>query len=186
MSFRRAPPLTPIIIDIEASGFGPGSYPIEIGIALPDRQTHCYLIRPAKTWNHWDRTAEAVHGISREILERKGRGPDYVAYRINELLAGQTAYTDAWGHDLSWLGQLHEISGIPQLYRLETLRHLLTEEQTALWHPTKAQVIEDLALSRHRASTDALILQETYRRIRNLTEARNPREYRRRLQRQSS
>lgn len=32
------------------------------------------------------------------------------------------------------------------------------------WHKTKDQVIKDLDLSRHRASYDAWIIQETYKR----------------------
>ena len=33
---------TPTIIDVEASGFGPRSYPIEIGVALESAR-HCLL-----------------------------------------------------------------------------------------------------------------------------------------------
>ncbi len=59
----------PIILDIEASGFGRSGYPIEIGYALPDGQTWCSLIRPEPEWTHWDPSAEAVHHISQD------RGP---------------------------------------------------------------------------------------------------------------
>jgi hypothetical protein len=43
----------PIIIDVEASGLGHGSYPIEVGFALADGETHCRLIKPEEDWQHW-------------------------------------------------------------------------------------------------------------------------------------
>ena len=53
--------MTPIIVDVEASGFGKGSYPIEIGLVLPDGTPHCFLLAPARTWTAWDPGAEKVH-----------------------------------------------------------------------------------------------------------------------------
>ena len=40
------------IIDLEASGFGSSSYPIEVGIVLPNGQTYCSLIVPEPDWRH--------------------------------------------------------------------------------------------------------------------------------------
>jgi hypothetical protein len=48
---RRA---LPAIIDLEASGFGKGSYPIEVGFVLPEGAMYCTLIQPAPHWRHWD------------------------------------------------------------------------------------------------------------------------------------
>jgi len=158
--------LIPTIIDIEASGFGRNSYPIEVGFVLPDRKTHCYIIRPGDGWIAWDESAEALHGISRGTLEKHGREPLEVALRLNELLAGETVYSDAWGQDISWLGKLYDLIDAPQLFRLESLGCLLTEGQTNQWHETKAKVAEELDLRRHRASSDAMILLETYVRTR--------------------
>lgn len=158
--------MIPTIIDIEASGFGRNSYPIEVGFVRPDREAHCYIIRPHDGWTAWDESAEALHGISRETLEKHGREPLEVALRLNELLAGETIYSDAWGQDISWLGKLYDWVEIPQRFRLESLGCLLTEEQTNLWHATKAKVMDELDLKRHRASSDALILLETYLRTR--------------------
>ena len=157
--------MIPAIIDIEASGFGRRSYPIEIGVVLPDRESHCFIIRPPEHWDHWDSAAEAVHHIPRSLLLDKGLPPEEVAARLNQLLSGETVYSDAWCHDLSWLGKLFDICGQPLLFRLEGLRYLLSEAEAALWHPTKAQVLEELRLHRHRASSDARVLQETYLRV---------------------
>ena len=39
----------PTILDLEASGFGRDSYPIEVGYVLPDGSSFCSLIRPRGT-----------------------------------------------------------------------------------------------------------------------------------------
>ena len=156
--------MVPGIIDIEASGFGRGSYPIEVGLVLPDGETHCHIIRPDDSWTHWDKSAEAVHGIERDLLLQKGLAPMQVAGELNRLLAGRKIYTDAWSYDISWLGKLYDLCGLPQLYQLESLRALMSEAQAALWHAVKEQVANELRLTRHRASTDALILQKTFSR----------------------
>lgn len=153
------------VIDIEASGFGRNSYPIEVGIVLPDGQAHCFLIKPPTQWSHWDHSAERVHEISRELLLHKGMEPQVVAQSLNDLLLGVTVYTDAWSHDLSWLGKLYDLAETTQLFRLESLRSLLSDQQSAQWHQTKDAVIAELNLKRHRASSDAKVIQETLGRI---------------------
>ena len=55
-------PLSTPVIDIEASGFGLSSYPIEIGLVLANGATYCALVKPHTSWGHWDRGAEKVHG----------------------------------------------------------------------------------------------------------------------------
>jgi hypothetical protein len=156
--------MTPIILDVEASGFGKGSYPIEIGLVLPDGTPHCFLIAPARTWTAWDPEAEAIHGISREVLEAYGRPLQEVAWRLNELLRDKTVYSDAWSFDMSWLGKLFDAANFPQAFRVAPLHEVLKQHQLEAWDNTKMRVVEELRLRRHRASGDARILQETYRR----------------------
>lgn len=157
---------TPIIIDVEASGFGRGSYPIEVGVALADGSRHCYLIAPAPAWRHWDQRAENVHGIDRAALLTHGRPVQDVAWRLNELLQRQTVYTDAWAYDMSWLGKLYDAANRFQTFRIADIAELMDEKQLERWHVTKDAVIESLGVERrHRASVDARILQETWRRV---------------------
>jgi hypothetical protein len=40
----------PTIIDIEASGLGKGSYPIEVGFISGKGETGCTLIKPLAHW----------------------------------------------------------------------------------------------------------------------------------------
>lgn len=157
--------MNPIIIDVEASGFGKGGYPIEVGVALPDGSRHCYLISPARDWTAWDEEAEKVHGISRETLQTYGRPLQDVAWRLNELLRNKTVYCDAWSFDMSWLGKLYDAAKMHQTFRVADIAELMNEEQRERWADIKQQVAGELGLQRHRASGDARILQETWRRL---------------------
>lgn len=153
----------PIVLDVEASGFGRGSYPIEVGIALPNGDLHAWLIKPMPEWTHWQESAEQIHGISRSKLERDGMAPKIVAKTLNNLLQGKTVYTDGWGVDRPWLALLFHEVGLHQLFKLESVYSLLTQEQMECWTPTRARVIARNNLVPHRAGSDALIVQTTYR-----------------------
>ena len=159
------PMRAPVTIDVEASGFGRGSYPIEVGVALEDGRTCCFLIRPAPGWTHWDTEAEAVHGIKRDLLMAHGRPAAEVAEGLNELLKYKTVYSDAWGHDQSWLALLFEEAGLPRRFRVESLRCLLEETHLDYWRAEKATALHNLKNARHRASNDALVLQKTLQEI---------------------
>ena len=104
----------PPIIDLEASGFGRGSYPIEVGIALENRDIHSFLIKPESDWTHWSDEAELIHGISREQLQAEGMCIEDIALTLNDMLRGQTLYSDAWSFDSSWIGRLFDSAGIVQ------------------------------------------------------------------------
>jgi hypothetical protein len=153
--------IEPVIIDIEASGFGRGSYPIEIGYHMPDGQSWCSLVRPAADWVHWDSSAEAVHGIHRDLLFRHGRTPEEICLALNFALRGQPVYCDAWAYDYVWLSRLYDEATLPMTYRLKDLRELLGECEQRHWHETRDLIERRLQLRRHRASGDARILSET-------------------------
>jgi hypothetical protein len=149
----------PPILDIEASGFGRGSYPIEVGLVMADGGLFCSLVLPEPDWQHWDAAAEALHGISRELLARHGRPAAWLAAEINARLAGQTVYCDGWGQDSSWLGRLFDAAEMQPAFRLDDLRRLLSEDEAARWHGVTQSVRAGQQLARHRASSDARVLQ---------------------------
>lgn len=159
--------IVPPIIDLEASGFGRGSYPIEVGFALENREVHSYLIKPEADWTHWSEEAEQIHGISREQLQQEGEDIETIALKLNELLRGQTLYSDAWSFDSSWIGRMFDSAGIIQRFRIETINKLLKPEQVEHWHPIKEAVLQELGIKAHRAANDVQVLQETYLRIQN-------------------
>ena len=117
---------TPNIIDVEASGFGPHSYPIEIGIALSSGETYCSLICPEPEWTYWDEVAETIHRVPRDILEVYGKPIDEVARQLNALLSEQTAYSDGWEVDKPWISRIFYNSGIAQLFDFSTLDFILS------------------------------------------------------------
>jgi hypothetical protein len=152
----------PIFLDIEASGLGKNSYPIEIGISITPQQQQCYFIKPLPEWTHWDTQAEQIHGIAQHRLQQEGQAPAHVARLLNQQLQGKTVYSDAWGMDYVWLARLFDaVDQLPQ-FRLESVHYLLTEQQMEGWDEMKQRVIQRTGLVRHRACADALILQQTY------------------------
>jgi hypothetical protein len=153
----------PYIIDVEASGFGSASYPIEIGVALDDGRKFCTLILPAPDWTHWDDEAEKVHKVTRDILKTYGRPIQEVADQLNEMLAGMTLYSDGWVVDKPWLTTLFHAAGRPMKFSVSPLEMILSEKQMAAWHETKNKVSIEMNLTRHRASNDAWIIQETFK-----------------------
>ena len=152
----------PVILDIEASGFGRGSYPIEVGVAMPDGQLHAWLIRPLDDWTHWQDHAEAIHGISRKRLLEDGFSLRTVADELNELLAGRTVYSDGWGVDRGWLSLLFHEAGVLQGFHLDSIYRLLTESEWERWGDYRQQVLNTTGMVPHRAGTDALIIQKTF------------------------
>lgn len=159
--------LAPTVLDVEASGFGRNSYPIEIGFVLPNGHAYCTLIRPEAHWTHWDAQAEATHHIPRALLVARGLAVPEVARAINAQLAGQTVYSDGWANDYSWLGALFDAADMSPAFKLENLRALLDDQQADQWHTVKALVSSERGVQRHRASADARLLQLTLLRLRH-------------------
>ncbi|WP_431259205.1 3'-5' exonuclease [Roseateles chitinivorans] len=162
-----SPVLAPTILDLEASGFGRGSYPIEIGFVEAGGLPFCSLIQPAPEWEHWDEQAEALHGITRELLLRHGRPREWVVDELNRRLAGQTVYSDSWGHDYPWMSKLFDSVGRLPRFRIEDLRRLLSEEEAGRWNAVQQEVRAEAKLRRHRASADAKVLQMTLMRLKH-------------------
>ena len=159
----------PTVLDVEASGFGRNSYPIEIGFVLPNGHTFCTLVRPEAHWTHWDAQAEATHHITRALILQRGVSVPEVARTINAQLAGQTVYSDGWINDYSWIGTLFDAADMSPSFKLENLRALLDDRQADQWHTVKAQISSERGVQRHRASADARLLQLTLLRLRNGT-----------------
>lgn len=161
--------MAPIIIDIEASGFGSQGYPIEVGFIMEDKQTWCALIQPEKNWEFWDKQAESIHHISRDILEQHGKPAELIVAQLNNLLANKIVYSDGWAHDYVWLHQLYESVNQKPSFKLQDLRYILDEAQMLHWHETKQGVIEEMHAVRHRASSDARVIQQTWLKTKDLS-----------------
>lgn len=167
-----APASLPAVIDMEASGFGQGSYPIEVGYVLPDASSFCTLIRPQPDWTYWDDAAERVHGISRLGAQCHGRSVASVAQLLNQHLAGMTVYCDGWAHDYTWLHILFEAADERPRFRLEHVLRLISPAELPHWPAAKQAAAEELGLQRHRASNDARMLQRALTHVHALESVR--------------
>lgn len=152
----------PSIIDVEASGFGARSYPIEVGVVRYDGAKLCRLIRPFDTWIHWDSSAEALHGITRSKLQSHGNCPIQVCHDLNDFLGNTIVYSDGWVVDNSWLIQLFAAAGVPMTFNCRALDYILSEHQMDCWHHIKDDIVATTDETRHRASGDAMIVQQTF------------------------
>jgi len=150
----------PCTLDIEASGFGRDSYPIEIGYVRDDGVSWCTLVRPQPGWTHWDPAAASLHGISRDTLERHGRPVAVVARALNEALGGMTVYCDGWAHDYPWLSVLFDEAGTVPRFRLESAVALLPHQALDRLDAARRRARAALGGQRHRASSDARALRD--------------------------
>lgn len=157
--------LHPAFIDFEASSLDLiASYPIEVGICLPDGQLHSWLIRPHVLWQDWSDNAEQIHGIDRKTLEAEGTPVAIVAEELNRLLPAQV-FCDAWTFDSFWLHRLYRVAGVTPAFQLESISMLLNSVQVRHWSAVRQEVIRELGLPVHRAANDALILHRTWQQI---------------------
>jgi len=152
----------PQIIDLEASGFGPDSYPIEVGVVLKNGLRFSRLIRPMPDWTHWDPRAEALHGISQAKLQHHGHHPHEVACELNSLLAGETVFSDAWVLDKPWLDTLFNRLAVERKFFISPIESIVSEQQLELWLPTKKALTPQMGSRLHRALDDAVLIQETF------------------------
>lgn len=156
----------PAIMDIEASGFGSSSYPIEIGYITETGERFCCLIKPHQDWVHWDEDAEGVHGISRQALLENGNDIRWVTTELNQRLANKTLYSDGWVVDSTWLNELYYRAGVSPTFRLSAIDMVLSELQMERWHLVKERLHAENVETRHRASSDAKVIQLTYQQTR--------------------
>lgn len=157
--------IRPAFIDFEASSLDLiASYPIEVGICMPDGTLHSWLICPHVLWQDWSESAEQIHGINRQTLEAEGVAVIEVAHALNELLPAQV-FCDAWTFDSFWLHRLFRAARVRPDFQLESISALLDSRQVRQWSAMRQQVIVELGLPVHRAANDALILHKTWERI---------------------
>ena len=152
-------------IDIEASGLGSASYPIEIAWALSTGGPPVdMLIRPEPDWTYWEKTAESLHGIPRERLMAEGLPvPDVVA-RMRTALDGIPLYAEH-AEDHGWLRRLLEAAGTDWTPALHTARPLLEAQAARNFRDLSAlrwEINRRIPIA-HRAGADAQRLRDLYR-----------------------
>ncbi len=146
-------------LDFEASSLD--GYPIEVAISTADGRIRSWLIRPTWRWTDWSTKAEALHGISREMLARDGASVRDVARDLDEALGDGVAYSDSPDYDGRWCRQLFEAAGVEMRFRIGHAGFLIPDV------PGRNVAIESEARRRagppHRAARDVAFLVELYR-----------------------
>ena len=86
-----------------------------------------------------------------------------MAKKLNNRLKGKTLYSDGWAVDKSWINRLFFAARVDMEFEVSPIERILSEKQMNVWHRTKDRILLESNLTRHRASNDAWIIQETYR-----------------------
>ncbi len=141
-----------ICLDLEASGLGPSSYPIEVAWknAL-DNTSDNFLINPdsVEGWEYWDDFAEEIHGIERSKLTVKGVTAEEACTRLNQQLEGKQVLSDAWEFDHFWLTRLYQAADMEMTFTLVGLEAVLGGEELVQY-----RFVSKSQLRRHRAMND--------------------------------
>jgi len=151
-------------IDLEASGLGSRSWPVEVGWAFESGPPESILVRPHDSWtdDSWDVRAEALHGLSREKLEAEGVDARVVATRLNDAFSAIRVYSDAPDWDGFWLFRLFSAAGVRQNFTLLDFGRLVRPLAGVRQEAILARAAR-LAPRRHRAADDARHLQVLFR-----------------------
>ncbi len=150
-------------IDVEASGLGPNSWPIEVGWTFMTGNPRSTLIKPADKWSmtSWEKSAENLHGISPVELVTEGRSPLDVALILNASLGDAHVYSDAPDYDSFWLFRLYDAAGVKPNYRLHDLGDLLRP----IWKGEARDLVAQASMTHphtHRTTDDVLHLKKMY------------------------
>jgi DNA polymerase III epsilon subunit-like protein len=163
-----------ICIDLEASAFGPRSFPIEVAIVHASTGAcQSWLIKPTQAWRDygaWNPASQAIHGITPDDLLTNGQPVETVAAQLTAACAGKIILSDNPRHDYAWLTTLYAAALIqnppiqpefiePLIWELAAARgrrpdieYARAEAQAWARHPTQ-----------HRATPDAARLAEILR-----------------------
>ncbi len=154
-------------IDLEASGLGPASWPIEAGFCFAEGAPESWLIRPMPDWaqSAWDKKAETLHGIDIDALAKTGRPVDEVCERLNQALKEAVVYSDAPDWDEFWLYRLFSAAGMRQAFKLSDFNEVFAGASPHRIKSAIDQAVAD-APHRHRASEDVLHMRMIYQHIR--------------------
>ena len=139
-------------MDLEASGLGAESYPIEVAWKCPATgRSDNFFINPDSVshWRYWDEFAEELHGLDRERLVADGISAGEACDRLNHTLDGETLISDALEFDSYWIKRLFQATGKQPAFNIAGLDGLLTAEQLIQY-----RFIARSQFRRHRAMQD--------------------------------
>ena len=158
--------MLPTFIDIEASGLGNTSFPIEVAWNDSEGVITNHLVRPESDWTSWDPEAERLHGIKRDELERVGISTADLCGLIRNSLSGTTAYSDAPELERFWLNRLFRagegtdcpilVLGVSKVPEIRAICYKRGE-----YDRLKQQAVDEVGII-HRADADVTILMKVF------------------------
>ncbi len=150
-------------IDLEASGLGAKSWPVEVGWAFAQGDAKGMLIKPDNSWSDdaWDPAAQRLHGLERSQLMHDGMSATAVCKTMNAALRDAEVYSDAPDWDGFWLFRLFSAGGVKQAFSLHDFGRFIRPLAGAR-EPDLHQRAARIAPRRHRAAADALFLRTLY------------------------
>ncbi|WP_420142981.1 hypothetical protein [Sphingobium sp.] len=147
------------------------SYPIEVGVA-DGGMARSWLIRPHDDWAGWGWTAEAeaLHGLTRERIERDGQPAATVLAQLADVAQGCRMIADS-PIDQYWLDMLAAAAGVAAPFAIHHVTTLF-DEQGADEERVQAAVsyADGQVTTRHRAAGDALWLSALVSHIRGMAQ----------------
>lgn len=155
-----------ICLDLEASGLGAASYPIEVAWKnARDNTSDNFLINPDSVagWDYWDDFAEEIHGIERSTLTRQGINATDACLRLNQGLEGKQVLSDAREFDLFWLSRLYQATGMAMTFELVGLDAILGGEELVQY-----RFVSKSQLRRHRAMKDVEHILQAIRAVKEI------------------
>lgn len=148
-----------VFLDIEASGLGFNSYPIEVAYATSSGEAASVLIKPEYDWlesGEWDNNAERnIHKIALHALLQDGRSAKAVAAELNSALKGKLIFCNDLAYDGVWLAKLFKAADIGVEFFLTDIRaffELVGEEKTRSFKSAYESISVE---TMHRALPDA-------------------------------
>lgn len=150
-------------LDLEASGLGAHSWPIEVGWCFVGGGVQSVLIAPADSWprDAWNAEAAALHGISMDDLTMHGQTIGRVCHQLNEALSGVEVYSDAPDWDGFWLYRLFSTGGVRQMFELKDFVDAVGQPPAADLRDAAAHISSDFPYS-HRTTPDVLHMRAIY------------------------
>ena len=169
--------MIPTFIDIEASGLGNTSFPIEVAWNDSKGVITNRLVKPVADWTSWDPEAERIHGITRDEIVAGGISPAEMCGLIRESLSGSTVYSDAPELERFWLNRLFQageevdcpilILGVSKVPEIRTVCY-----ERGFYDRLKQQAIDDVGIV-HRADADVSILMKVFEQAKAHNETRS-------------
>jgi len=152
------------IIDIEASGLGFDSYPIEVA-ALVNGKRKSWIIKPEPDWLFWSSEAEDMHGISRLQLVNEGMRARQVVAELSEFIEHSDGilYSDAAYWDTDWIETLYIAVNQLRLFHIESIYELLDDKQSLVFNKNKLKLSKSGKYRQHRAKEDVNMIFEAYK-----------------------